>query len=108
MRLATYARGVGGPSQRVFRGTWAVRLAMRSPLTITPCSSTRPTFAFVLTSTPSRGEETGRDLVEHGPEEMIVVLVNDRDGDRRPCEPARGVETAETSADDDDAWEVRV
>ena len=55
-----------------------------------------------------RGEETGRDLVEHGPEEVVVVLVNDRDGDRRPCEPARGVEAAETSADDDDAWEVRV
>lgn len=54
------------------------------------------------------GEETGRDLVEHGPEEVVVVLVNDRDGDRRPCEPARGVEAAETSADDDDAWEVRV
>jgi hypothetical protein len=53
-------------------------------------------------------EETGRDLVEHGPEEVVVVLVNDRDGDRRPCEPARGVEAAETSADDDDAWEVRV
>jgi hypothetical protein len=42
------------------------------------------------------------------PEEVVVVLVNDRDSDRRPCEPARGVEAAETSADDDDAWEVRV
>jgi hypothetical protein len=42
------------------------------------------------------------------PEEVVVVLVNDRDGDRRPREPARGVEAAETSADDDDAWEVRV
>jgi hypothetical protein len=39
---------------------------------------------------------------------MIVVLVNDRDSDRRPCEPPRGVEAAETSADDDDAWEMRV
>jgi hypothetical protein len=39
---------------------------------------------------------------------MIVVLVNDRDGDWRSCEPARGVEAAETSADDDDACEVRV
>src|SRR5262245_10258054 len=39
---------------------------------------------------------------------MIVVLIDDRDGDRRAGEPARGVETAETSADDDDAREVRV
>ena len=28
--------------------------------------------------------------------------------DRRPCEPSRGVEVAETSANDDDALELRV
>jgi hypothetical protein len=39
---------------------------------------------------------------------MIVVLINDRDGDRCPCKPASGVEAAETSADDDDAREVRM
>jgi hypothetical protein len=35
-------------------------------------------------------------------------LKGDRDDNRRPCEPARGVEAAETSADNDDAGEVRV
>src|SRR5262249_26902430 len=39
---------------------------------------------------------------------MIIVLVNDRDGHRRPCEPERGVEAAETSADDDNARKVRL
>jgi hypothetical protein len=65
-------------------------------------------FYWIYSSSDVRGEETGRDLVEHGPEEVIVVLVSDRDGDWRPCEPARGVEAAETSADNDDAWEAPV
>jgi hypothetical protein len=38
-----------------------------------------------------RREEASCDLVEHGPEEMIVVLINNRDGHRHPCEPARSV-----------------
>src|SRR5215475_10652260 len=49
-----------------------------------------------------RGKETGRDLVEHGPEEVVVVFVNDCHGDWRPGEPARDGEAAEASTDDDD------
>jgi len=39
---------------------------------------------------------------------MIVMLINDSDIGRRSCEPTRGIDTAKTSADDDDAPEVRV
>ena len=85
---------------------------MRGPISLRG-SDAGPTLTFFSRTASAvrrrdlvRGEETGRDLVEHGPEEVVVVLVNDRDGDWRPCEPARGVEAAEPSADNDDAWDA--
>jgi hypothetical protein len=51
------------------------------------------------------GELGGGDLIEEGLEEVVVLPVEERDADRRATERARGVETAETAAEDDDVGE---
>jgi len=45
-----------------------------------------------------RREQTGGDLIEHRPEEVIVVLVDDRHVDRRSSESARGIESSEPAS----------
>ena len=53
------------------------------------------------------GREPGRrDLVEQRRERVEVVLVDDRDLDRRPCERLRRGDATETGPDDHDVWQL--
>ena len=45
----------------------------------------------------------GRHLIEQRLEEVVIVPVNDRDLDRRPCQFACGFESAKPGADDNGA-----
>ena len=49
-------------------------------------------------------QRRGRDLIEQGLEEVIVVAIDQRDPHRRAGQRARGVQTAKPSAQDDDVW----
>jgi hypothetical protein len=51
-------------------------------------------------------QRRGRHLVEKRLKEMIVVAIEDRDADRRTRQRARGLEPAESTADDHDVRRV--
>ena len=53
-----------------------------------------------------RRQDAGRDLVEQRLEQMLVVLVDQRDLDRLVLERLDGADAAEAAADDDDAVTV--
>jgi hypothetical protein len=51
----------------------------------------------------ARGECRGRDLVQQRLEQVVVVLVDQRDVDRRAVQRPRSAQSPEAAADDDDA-----